>query len=283
MRRSGVEIDVLYDRPLSSPFDPDRRRRLTLQRGRERAIANRHPWIFSGAIHSEKGPTAAAIADLFDAKGNFLASGFYSLHSQIRLRAMSFDEPFQLPLLGARIAEAVAARNSSLFTDTDALRLVNSEGDLVSGLIVDQYGDVLVIEIGSAGLDQLRGEVTGFLQELKRPRSIIFRNDLAARRKEQVTLEDVVIGEIPGETIVSENGLRFIVTPGAGQKTGFFLDQRESRQLARRLSARREVLNLFSFSGGFGVYAAAGDASLVEEVDISAPAIALARRNHDLN
>ncbi|MEO8216271.1 MAG: class I SAM-dependent rRNA methyltransferase [Acidobacteriota bacterium] len=267
---------------MSALFEPERRRRLILQRGRERMISNRHPWIFSGAIHREHGSSDAAVADLYDSAGTLLASGFYSAHSQIRLRVMSFGEPFQLPLLEERIVRAFASRKALLDRGTDALRLLNSEGDLVSGLIVDAYGDTLVVEIGSAGLDALRGEVLRILQREKRPRSIVFKNDLPTRKKERISLEDVVVGEAPGEVVITENGIRFVVTPGAGQKTGFFLDQRENRSLARTLSGDGEVLNLFSYSGAFGVYAAAGGATMVEEVDISGPAIELARRNHQM-
>ena len=142
-------------------FDPQRRRRLVLKRGRERAVANRHPWIFGGAIAEESGPDDAAIADLVDGSGAPLASGLHSTHSQVRLRALTFGEEELTPeLLRARIAAAIARRRA-LFTDaTNAARVVHAEGDEVSGLVVDRYDDVVVVEIANEGLERLKPLVT---------------------------------------------------------------------------------------------------------------------------
>lgn len=247
-------------------------------------MENRHPWIFEGAIVSDRGPTEAAIGDLVDGSGRRLASGFYSEESQIRLRALTFgEEAFSFETVAGRLEQAFARRNTILSLETTAVRLVHSEGDELSGLIVDQYADVLVAEITSAGLEKLKAAVTESLQKLKKPRGIYWKNDVPARRAEGISTEDEAIGDVPAAIPIQENGLRFSVSPREGQKTGFFLDQRENRALARELARDRRVLNLFSYSGGFGVYAAAGGAASIEEVDISEPAIAAARRNHDLN
>ncbi|MHB0972063.1 MAG: class I SAM-dependent rRNA methyltransferase [Thermoanaerobaculia bacterium] len=265
-------------------FAPAARRRLLLRPGKERALSNRHPWIFSGAIAREEGPPDAAIGDLIDARGTRLATGFYSSASQIRLRALTFDSEDLTPdLLRARIAASIARRAPLAAGGSDAYRLVNAEGDDLTGLVVDRYGDAVVVEITSAGLDRLRGLVADTLRAGLAPRSIYFHNDVPARKIERLPLESSVEGEEIGELTVTEHGLRFLVTPREGQKTGFFLDQRENRALARSLAASRNVLNLFAYSGAFGVAAAAGGAREVEEVDISAPAIELARRNHALN
>lgn len=269
---------------MSDVFAEESRRRLTLKGGKERVVANRHPWIFAGAIGRESGSDDAAIADLIDPQGNIVASGLHSLHSQIRLRALTFGgEPLTAETIKTRIAGAIRRREPILEKRTNAARLINAEGDELSGLIVDRYADVLVVEIANAGLERLEPLVTSTLQELAAPRLVYFKNDIPARKLEKLALEPKTIGDGEPQTTIEENGLRFVVDPREGQKTGFFLDQRENRALARELAKGRRTLNLFSYTGAFGVYAAAGDASEVENVDISAPAIELARRNHELN
>ncbi|HEY0593561.1 MAG TPA: class I SAM-dependent rRNA methyltransferase, partial [Thermoanaerobaculia bacterium] len=230
------------------------------------------------------GPRDAALADAFDAGGARIASGFYSAHSQIRLRAVAFGgEELTPELLRARVRAAVARRASILDAGTTACRLVHSEGDDLSGLIADRYGDALVVEITSAGLERLADLVLDELRAATGIESVYLKNDLPARKLERLPLEDRTVGRAPVAGTILENGLSFRVLPGAGQKTGFFLDQRENRARVRTLAVGREVLNLFAYSGGFGVYAAAGGARSVEEVDVSADAIALARENHELN
>jgi 23S rRNA (cytosine1962-C5)-methyltransferase len=258
-------------------FAPERRKRLTLKSGKERVAANRHPWIFGGAIGRESGPDDAAIAELFDPRGTRIASGLHSPHSQIRMRVLTFgDDELTGDTIRARIGAAIARRRSMLDDDTNAVRLIHSEGDDLSGLVVDRYDDLLVVEIANYGLAQLQSLIVDALPSGR----IYFKNDIPARKLEHLPLEPT--GD-QGTTTIRENGLKFLVEPASGQKTGFFLDQRENRAMARGLSGGRRVLNLFSYTGGFGVYAAAGGASEVENVDVSESAIALARRNHELN
>jgi len=265
-------------------FSTEHRRRLTLKAGRERAVRNRHPWIFAGAIGRESGPDDAAIADLVDANGAVLAQGFHSATSQIRLRALTFgDEELTAELVRARIVRAISARRPLLDDGTNAARLIHAEGDDLSGLVVDRYDDVLVVEIANRGIERLKPLIVAALQRELAPRLIYFKNDLPARKLEQLPLEGQQLGDGEPSTQIREHGLRFHVDPAAGQKTGFFLDQRENRELARSHASGRRVLNLFSYSGAFGVYAAAGGAGEVENVDISAPAIEAARTNHELN
>lgn len=265
-------------------FDSNNRKRLVLKRGRERAVANRHPWIFSGAIARESGPAEAALADLVDESGRTVASGLYSPHSQIRLRVLTFGEvPLTADLLRERITGALARRVTLLDAATNAGRLVHAEGDDLSGLVVDRYNDILVLEIANYGLEQLRPLLVETLQQAMAPRLIFFKNDLPARRLEQLTLESGWEGAGDPVATISESSLRFVVEPAEGQKTGFFLDQRENRRMARSLAGGARVLNLFSYSGAFGVYAAAGGAASVVNVDVSEKAIQLARTNHDLN
>jgi 23S rRNA (cytosine1962-C5)-methyltransferase len=259
-------------------FDAGNRRILTLKPGKERLVANRHPWIFAGAIARESGPADAAIADLVDPRGNRVASGFHSLHSQIRLRALTFgDEVLTEETVRERMASSIARRVGN------AMRVINAEGDELSGLTVDRYDDIAVVEIANAGVEKLRPVIDDVLKTQLTPRGIWWKNDIPARHIEQLPLEPEWTGEGEQSTEIVENGLRFRVDPPSGQKTGFFLDQRENRALARTLAQGARVLNLFSYSGAFGVYAAAGGAASVENVDISAGAIELARTNHALN
>jgi 23S rRNA (cytosine1962-C5)-methyltransferase len=260
-------------------FETANRRILTLKPGKERLVANRHPWIFAGAIARESGPDDAAIADLHDPRGRRIASGFHSRHSQIRLRALTFgDEVLTAETIRERLTAAIARRAGA-----DATRLVNAEGDDLSGIVIDRYDDILVIEIANAGVEQLRPLIINVLQTELKPRGIWFKNDIPPRKLEELSMQPEWVGEGEPSTEIRENGLRFRVDPPSGQKTGFFLDQRENRQLTRGLAQGRRVLNLFSYSGGFGVYACAGGAAAVENVDISSSSIQMARTNHALN
>lgn len=270
--------------------DFPQRRTLVLKRGKERMVGNRHPWIFTGALEVEKGPEDAPIGDLFDSEGKRLASGFYSRSSQIRLRALTYGSEELTPeVLTSRIARAVARRRSIFDESTNAARLIHAEGDELSSIIVDRYGDLLVVEIANRGAEFLKPLILGELEKQVGPGAMFFKNDLPARALEGVSMENAwwtggreTTDDATSHEIL-ESGLRFRVDPSGGQKTGFFLDQRENRRLTRTLAPDRRVLNLFSYSGAFGVYAAAGGARSVRNVDVSAPAIELARQNHALN
>jgi 23S rRNA (cytosine1962-C5)-methyltransferase len=280
-------------------------RTLTLKRGKERVAANRHPWIFAGAVETERGPEDAPVGDLLDAEGRRIASGFYSRSSQIRLRAITFgDETVTPELIVSRVRSAIARRAPIFDGTTTAARLVHSEGDELSSIIIDRYDDVVVVEISNRGAEHFKALLVETLQRELAPRAIYFKNDLPARKLEGLPIEDdLVSGKIlprdgddaqspsllqpsngmSARAEVLESGLKFVVDPAAGQKTGFFLDQRENRRLARTLSSGRRVVNLFAYSGAFGVYAAAGGAASVTNVDVSAPAIESARENAALN
>jgi len=265
-------------------FDLKNRKKLTLKRGKERVVANRHPWIFAGAIGGESGPAEAAVADLVGPNGERLASGFYSPQSEIRLRALTFsDEELTPELIANRIDAAIARRRPMLDAGTNAVRLINAEGDDLSGLVVDLYNDIAVAEIANAGVEQIKSLVLDSINRQIKPRLVYLSNDLPARRLEELSTEPEAVGEGPPATTILENGLKFEVDPASGQKTGFFLDQRENRALARSLASGKRVLNLFSYTGAFGVYAASGGATEIENVDGSEIAIQQAKRNHDLN
>lgn len=256
-------------------------RTLTLKRGKERVVANRHPWIFAGAVHTERGPEDAPVGDLVDAEGKRIASGFYSRSSQIRLRALTLGEETVTPeLIASRLSSAIARRRAIFDETTNAARLVHAEGDDLSSIVIDRFDDVVVVEIANRGAEHFKPLIVETLQRELAPRVIFFKNDIPARKLEGLPTENEAVDS---STQIRESGLKFHVDPAEGQKTGFFLDQRENRRLARTLAGGKRVLNLFSYSGAFGVYAAAGGASSVTNVDISARAIETARENAALN
>ena len=268
----------------SSKAIPSSIRELWLKPGRERSVQQRHPWVFTGAIARAAGPSIAPLAIVRSAKGEQLASGFFSAQSQISARLYTFEQEMLTPeLIEQRIVAAIERRAHITAEGTNALRLVHSEGDDLSGLVVDRYDDLLVVEITAAGLESWKEVVVSALRNHLSPRGVFFKNQLPARKLEGLSQEDQWDGDGEPEVTVMENGHRFRIAPRGAQKTGFFLDQRENRRIVGELSRGRHVLNLFAYSGAFGVYAAKGGAASVQEVDVSAPALELAKINHELN
>ena len=198
---------------------------------------------------------------------------------------LSFDQTPAIDALKNSLAQAISWRRT-LFSSqsTTAFRLVNGEGDGIPGLIVDRYHDLLVIQISTLGMRQLRSIIVEELIRLCQP-AAIYEKSLLPSRKEEVLKEEQswLYGQEMERVVVRENGIQFIVEPVEGQKTGFFLDQREMRQWMKELAKGKRVLNAFCYSGGFSIYAFAGGAVSVDSVDISEKAIALARENAVLN
>lgn len=262
--------------------------RIILKPGRERSVLQGHPWIFSGAVASVTGdPGPGDMVTALGHDGRPLALGFYNGRSDIRFRVLSTgtDTTVDASFWVQRIRAAAALRQRIVPPGTTARRLVNAEGDGMPGLVVDGYGDDLVMAIGTAGMEKNRDAVIDALRRICRPARIYERSDGRARRREG--LEDrvgPVVGGLPARPLtVTENHLRFEVDVIAGQKTGFFLDQRDNRTLMGRLSRDAAVLNCFSYTGGFSVYCARGGAARVVSVETSAPANDTAGRNLALN
>ncbi|MBC7249315.1 MAG: class I SAM-dependent rRNA methyltransferase [Anaerolineae bacterium] len=260
-----------------------------LKKGRARPVLQHHPWVFSGAIARIEGEAQDGdIVVVRDAGGNFLARGTLNRHSQITVRLLSWDqdEAIDLTFWRARLAQAIAGRRAlSDDAGTTAYRLVNAEADLLPGLIVDRYADFLVVQFLTLGMDMHKHEIVSLLAEMLQPRGIYERCDEEMRAKEGLpTQEGCLWGEEPPDLLqISENGLRFWVDIKRGQKTGFYLDQRENRRRVQVYCPQRTVLNAFAYSGGFAVYAAAVGAGRITNVDSSAEALDLARRNMALN
>ena len=256
--------------------------RLTLRPGREASVLRRHPWVFSGAVARVEGDGADGIAEVVDAAGRPLALGAYSSDSQIVARLWSFDG--RLPdagLFRERFAAARALRAEVVPPQTTGYRAVNSEGDLCPGVLLDVYGETAVLELTTAGTEIWRADLEAAAREVFAPVKLIVRETGIRRDSGQSPIPDTK-SEIDLAPFL-ENGLRYLADVGAGQKTGFFLDQRDNRARLRALSPGRRVLNLFSYTGAFSVAALAGGATRAVDVDSSAAALALARRHRAEN
>ncbi len=266
--------------------------RLILRPGRERSVVRGHPWLFSRAIaHVEGEPHAGEIVAVHAADGRFLAWGDYSPASQIRVRLISrHPSPPNDDFWRKRLHRAFEARHAlPLEGPTDALRLVNAESDGLPGLIVDRYGERIVLQILTAGMEARRALIVELLATLLRPLTIYERSDVAVRRKEGLPLRKGLLygAEPPTPVEVWENGLRFLVDVVTGHKTGFYLDQRENRARLRRWVAawhgELSLLNVFAYTGGFSLYALAGGARSVVDIDSSAEALTLGAAIRRLN
>lgn len=260
--------------------------KVILKAGKDKAIRNRHHWIFSGAVAKLPEFTDGSCLPVHGNDGSFLGWGYFNQKAKIIGRMLSFDDT--LPLISVRKhLEAALLLRTIIFkgSQTTAYRLVNGEGDLLPGLIVDRYNDVLVVQISTLGMDQLRGYIVELLIELVQPHCIFEKSQLPSRKEEGLAdVQGVLFGKVPTHDVeIFENGLRFNVSILQGQKTGFFLDHREMRESIRSYAKNRRVLNCFAYTGGFSVYAAAGGASWVDSVDISKAAILCAEENMILN
>ena len=264
---------------------------VVLKPGRARPFFGRHPWVLESAVARVEGdPAPAAVVDLATHDGSFVGRGLWNPASRLRVRLYAFDPATLLDreFWHARLATAVALRRGlSLDDRRGAVRLVNSEGDDLSGLIVDRYGDWLAVQVTALAMAARLEDLCDALESLTAARGILLRGaERGLARLEGLTLPDRVIrGTAPeGPVFVQEHGLTFGVDLAAGQKTGFYLDQRDNRQAAARHALGRRVLDMFCYSGGFAVTCAVtGGARAVLAVDSSARATALARANADLN
>jgi 23S rRNA (cytosine1962-C5)-methyltransferase len=258
---------------------------------RARPFFGRHPWVLDSAVQRVDGsPADGAVVDLATHDGTFVARGLWNAASRLRVRLYAFDPAVKLDdaLWRARLEAAVGLRRTLGLDDrTGAARLVNSEGDDLSGLIVDRYGDFLAVQVTALAMAQRLETIADQLMDIVGPRGILLRGaERGLSKLEGLQLPDRVIrGAAPsGPIFVAEHGLKFGVDLTEGQKTGYYLDQRDNRHAAARYARGRRVLDMFCYSGGFAVAAAvAGGARSVLAVDSSAKAAALAKANADLN
>jgi 23S rRNA (cytosine1962-C5)-methyltransferase len=275
--------------------------RAVLKPRRARPFFGRHPWVFAGAIsHMETECDESRVApeeippgvtvDLFSAESEFVARGLFNANSNIRLRLYSWNEGERLgrDFWRIRIADAIESRRRIMAasTDTNACRLIFSEADGLSGLTVDRYDDWLLIQFTSLALYQQSNVIISLLRELLNPRGIVLRTEKRILELEGLDIEDGLLsGEEPPQPLfIQENKIRYGLNVMTGQKTGFFLDQRENRQAVARYTSNHRVLDLFCYTGGFSLTAMKlGRAKSSLGIDSSESAITAARANADLN
>lgn len=260
---------------------------IQLKRKREKPVLNRHPWIFSGAIQQQQGDLQAGdLVSVLAADGQPLATAYYNPHSQIRARILSWDvtQPFDESFWRGLLQRAISGRHDLIDHEkTTAYRLIHGESDGLPGLIADKYGDYVVMQCLTAGIDQRKEMLSYLLADLLHPKGILERSDSNMRSKEGLAeVAGVLWGEAPDAPIkILENGFAFTVDLFGGHKTGFYLDQRDNRALLgeARFVAGQDVLNVFAYTGGFAVYTAAGGANKIINIDTSIPALQLAEQN----
>ncbi|MEA9390690.1 23S rRNA (cytosine(1962)-C(5))-methyltransferase RlmI [Acerihabitans sp. TG2] len=264
-------------------------KRLFLAKGREKSLLRRHPWIFSGAVQRIEGkPQSGETIDILDDKGKWLARAAYSPTSQIRARVWSFqpDEVIDVDFFTHRLATAQRFRDLLAARDgLDAYRLIAGESDGLPGITIDRYGNIMVLQLLSAGAEYHRATLTLALQ-LGYPECAIYdRSDVSVRKKEGLELTSgVIVGPPPPELLsIHEHGMAIQVDIAQGHKTGFYLDQRDSRLAARKYASGRRVLNCFCYTGAFSVSVLLGGCSQVISVDTSQHVLDIAKSNIELN
>jgi 23S rRNA (cytosine1962-C5)-methyltransferase len=261
--------------------------RVIIKNERVKNLEAGHPWIFSRGIKqvSEK-MVNGEVCGIYDEQNRFLATGYYNDKSQISIRILSWkDEPINEEFFRRRIQNLRETREEFLPPDTDSYRVVYGESDYLPGLIVDKYADVLVIQLHTLGMDMLRENIVAALKQVFHPKTIYERSDISVRQKEGLKTQpkQLLFGDDVAEVLIRENGFYFRVDFREGQKTGFFLDQRENRNLVARFCRNKRVLNCFAYTGGFSVYAALAGARSVTSVDSCGSAIEYARKNFEAN
>jgi len=256
-----------------------------LKPGEADRIVAGHPWVYQGSVLRLSQPMAdGELVQVKDHRQRFLGVGFYNSRSKINVRVIAWDRlEVNQAFFEERIQAALALRKKYL-PEATSFRVVNAESDFLSGLIVDKYEDVLVLQISSLGMDQRKPFIVAALQRLLSPRAIVERSDVAARKFEGLPESSGTLsGESDGPVTVELNGLKFEADLKAGHKTGLYLDQQLNYQTVATLSRGGQVLDCFSFIGGFGLHAAKAGAAHVHMLDQSADAIAAATRNAEVN
>jgi len=262
---------------------------ITLKKSADSFIKRKHPWIFSGAIEKVEGnPSNGETVQIFTSYKTLVGTGSFSPSSQIRVRVWSFEpaEKIDSDFFSRKISMASTLRNQIIDTsETNAYRIINAESDGLPGLIVDRYSDFLVCQFLSSGAEFNKEIIIEILVEIFKPAGIFERSDFEVRTKEGLQpIQGLLKGTIPKDLIeVQENGFKFLVDVKSGHKTGFYLDQRDNRELISEFSKGKNVLNCFSYTGGFSVYALASGAERIMQIDSSSSALEIANKNIELN
>ena len=259
--------------------------RVIVARGREGRLLRGHLWLYRGQVDSIEGePEPGAIVDVVTASGRFVGRGYFNPASQIAVRLLTHeDEPINRDFFARRLDEALALRRR-FYARQEAVRIVFSEGDRLPGLIVDRFGDVVVVQFLTLGMDVLRRMWVELLLERLEPRAIVERSDVPSRELEGLKpRRELLYGDLPGPVRFVENGLIFEADVWEGQKTGFFLDQRDNRQALRPLVGQARVLDAFCYTGSFALFARLFGAEQVVAIEQSPHAVLHARRHQLLN
>ena len=263
---------------------------IRLKKGKEKAVRQLHPWIFSGAVESVKGkPENGEIVMVTDNQGEFLAYGFYNDQSRVAVRLLEWNQETEIneDWWHSRIAKAVKARKELIDSDnTNTCRLIFSEADFLPGLIVDQFADYLSVQLLTSGMERNKQVILDALQQLLNPLGIFDRSDASARSHEgmEASSGGILRGQEPPEFVtVKENGVLYDVNISAGQKSGFYCDQRDNRRVVAGYASGKKVLDCFSYSGGFTLNALKQNAAEVTSVDSSALALETLTRNMTIN
>ena len=258
--------------------------RAILKQGKEKRVYTYHPWIFKSDIERIEGDFQPGdIVDIFSAKNRFLARGFCNPASQIALRIMTYrEEPVDRAFIFSRIHEAIEYRRT--FADLKSCRLVFAESDRLPALIVDAFGEILVIQCLALGMERFKQDIVDALVDEMKPQGIWERNDVPVRRLEGLEMcTGLLYGDVPDRVEIMENGIRFLVDVKEGQKTGFFLDQKENRASIAPFVNGKTVLDCFTHTGSFALHAGKYGAKKVTGVDISEYACSFAAENARLN
>ena len=266
---------------------------IKIKAGREWQLKRGHPWLFSGGIQqAPRNLAPGSLVELVDAAGGFIGRGYYNPKTDIAVRLLTRqDEPVDQTFFEKRVQAAWDLRRQALdLSRTNVFRLIHAEGDFLPGVIADYYAGILVLQSHTAGIDRLIEPLAAALAEVVQPQAILLRTDVAVRSREGLEKGPprLLMGELPPDLTVQENGLRFKIDPWKGQKTGFFTDQRDKRQAlaryARALPDGATMANLFSYTAGFSVYAVSAQPRLKTiNVDQSAAALEQARQNFEAN
>jgi 23S rRNA (cytosine1962-C5)-methyltransferase len=261
---------------------------VVLKKGKEKAVLHRHPWVFSGAIEQVKGkPANGDIVKLLDAKGGFMAYGFYNDQSRVALRLLEWDESVEVneQWFKEKVGVAVASRGDILTNETNTCRLIFSESDYLPGLIVDKYAGHLAVQVLTSGIEKVMPVIIEELQRLLKPESIFDKSDAASRDHEGLTTSNIVLaGNHPPDRVeVIENGIRYNINIAEGQKSGFYCDQRDNRKIVASHAQGKKVLDCFCYTGGFTLNCLQNGAAYVTSVDSSALAIETLKENIVLN
>ena len=262
---------------------------VVLKKGKEKAVLHRHPWVFSGAIEKVKGkPANGDVVKLVDAKGAFMAYGFYNDQSRVALRLLEWDETVEIDEQWFRNKVAVAVQSrSEVLVDgvNNTCRLIFSESDYLPGLIVDKYADHLAVQVLTSGIEKMMPCIIDELNSILKPESIFDKSDATSRGHEGLQTQNIVLaGTHPPDRVeVIENGIKYNINIAEGQKSGFYCDQRDNRKIVAAHAKGKKVLDCFSYTGGFTLNALQNQAAAVMSVDSSALAVETLKENVLLN